>query len=399
MSTSEVSVGLISPSAEVREVLRLQVAALGSAGVNVDVDQYPATHADRSTRKLLDARPDIIIVDMQDAPATIQALEILHVALPETWMFVSSSASDPQLIIDAMRAGAREYLLKPIPPRSLSQAIGRYQADRQRQQQKQDTGKLYCVTAVKGGAGATSVAINLAATVAAADTRVALLDLNAPMGDAAAYLDVIPRFTLTDVLASAPRLDSVLLESYLSRAHRLAVLPGPKELWTQTDAGAGALGRVLDVMLQSHTHVIVDLPSSLDKEHLRLVTEMAAGVALVLTPELPALWRAQRLLAFLAASGSTEKVHLVLNRSHRSDEMSDHEIEKALGHPIYWKLPNNYSASIKAINTGRPAVTGGDSDLAASYAQLAHRLTGIPLSDRKRGLFGLFALTARPSNV
>lgn len=399
MSPSDVRVGILSPSAETREVLRAQLSVPGMATVEVEVDQYCAASGDRPTRRFVETRPDIVIVDMQDPPATLQALQVLHAALPETWLFVCSGASDPQLIIDSMRAGAREYLLKPIPPRSLSQAVGRFVTDRQRHQQKQDAGKIYCVTAVKGGAGATSLAINIAASVAAIpDNRVAIVDLNAPMGDTAAYLNLSPRFTLTDALGSASRLDTVLLESYISRAERLAVLPGPKDFWAETQSSPTSLGSVFDVVIRKYTHVLVDLPSSLEKEHLRLVTDIASAVVVVLTAELPALWRAQRFLTFLATSGNAEKVQLVLNRSQRSDEVSDREIEKTLGHPIYWKLPNNYSASIEAVNSGKPLVAAGDSDLAGSYRQLAHQLTGIPL-EKRRGFLRLFSLAPKASDV
>lgn len=400
MTPSDVRVGILSPSAETRDVLRAQLNVLGMAAVEVEVDQYCAAYGDRPTRRFVESRPDIVIVDMQDPPATLQALQVLHAALPETWLFVCSSANDSQLIIDAMRAGAREYLLKPIPPRNLSQAIGRFVADRQRHQQKRDAGKIYCVAAVKGGAGATSLAINLAASVAEVpETRVAILDLNAPLGDAAAYLNLSPKFTLTDALASASRLDTVLLESYMSRAQHLAVLPGPKDFWADTQSSPSDLGSVFDVLIQKYSHVVVDLPSSLEREHLRLAADIASAMVVVLTPELPALWRAQRFLTFLATSGNGDKVQLVLNRSHRSDEVSDREVEKTLGHPIYWKLPNNYGASIEAINSGKPLVTAGDSDLGTSYRNLARQLTGIPGSEKRRGLFRLFSLAPKASDA
>jgi Flp pilus assembly CpaE family ATPase len=95
-------------------------------------------------------------------------------------------------------------------------------------QKKDKSGALYCVTSAKGGAGATSVTLNLATALSELpETRVAVLDLNSPVGDAAAYLNLSPRFTASDAMEAAGRLDGVLLESYMSRSNGLAVLPGP----------------------------------------------------------------------------------------------------------------------------------------------------------------------------
>ena len=165
---AEVKVGIVAPSIETRETLRAQIQGLGLASVNVEADQYCVGLADRVTRRLIDARPDVVVVDMEDPGAALHTLHLLHTSIPGVWLFVTSAVNDSALIIDAMRAGAREYLLRPIAPRSLSQAIGRFLATRERTQKQREVGNLYCVTAVKGGAGATTVTVNLGAAVAEA---------------------------------------------------------------------------------------------------------------------------------------------------------------------------------------------------------------------------------------
>jgi len=195
-------VGVLASSAEAREMMAAQISATGLAQVEVEADQYPANPGDRAVRKFAEIRPDIIIVDMEHPQAALQALHVLHSALPDAWLFISSSNSDPQLIIETMRAGAREFLPKPIPPRNLSQAVGRFIAEKQRRQR--NVGKIYCITAAKGGVGATQLAINLATRIAAAPgTSVSLIDFSLPMGDIAPSLNLKPQFTLIDALAGA----------------------------------------------------------------------------------------------------------------------------------------------------------------------------------------------------
>jgi pilus assembly protein CpaE len=398
---AEVRIAIVSPNPETRDVLRAQSHALGLAEVVAEVEQYCIGFADRVTRRLLDARPDVVVVDMQDRGAGLHSLQILHAGLPASWLFVTAPANDPQLVIEAMRAGAREYLVQPFAPRGLAQAIGRYLAARERHERQRDLGRLYCVTAAKGGAGATTTAVNLAAAVTeAVDTRPLLLDLHAPVGDAAGFLNLTPQYTLSDALAAADRLDSVMLRGFLTVNNGLSVLSGPRQSWDEAGTDAGALGRVLDVLLEDSTHVFADLPPTLDREYLRPVIEASTAVLVVLTSELPALWRAQRLLAGLESVGAKDKVRVVLNRTRRGDDVTDREIEKTLGHTLFARLPNNYQAAIKAINGGVPLVRSQDSDLATSLSTLAKRLTGLTFAGRRRGLLGgLLSLNTRTSNA
>lgn len=398
---AEVRVAIVAPSVDTRDVLRAQIQALGLAEVVVEAEQYCVGFADRLTRRLLDAHPDVVIVDMQDREAALHSLHILHTGVPSAWLFVTSAVNDPLLIIDSMRAGAREYLLRPFAPRGLSQAIGRYLAARERHERQREVGKLYCVTAVKGGAGATTTAVNLAAAITAApNVRSVLVDLHAPLGDAAGFLNLTPQYTLSDALAAAGRLDGVLFRSFLTTSEGVAVLPGPREPWGEAGADAAALGRVLEVLLDDATHAFADVPAALDREFLRPIIEASTTVLVVLTTELPALWRAQRLLATLENFGAKEKVRLVLNRARRGDEVPDREIEKTLGHPLFWRLPNNYPAAVKAVNSGVPLVRTQDSELASSLGTLARRVTGLTFEERRRGLFGgLLSLSTRTSNA
>jgi len=111
----------------------------------------------------------------------------------------------------------------------------------------------------------------------------------------------------------------------------------------------------------------------------------------VSVPEVPALWRTERLIRFLSTGGNLDKVRLVINRSAKHDEITDGEIERVLKLAVHWKLPNNYKGSIKAINSGQPLVFQNHSDLARSYRDLAYDLAGIPLPNKRRGPFGLFS--------
>lgn len=391
MNPEPTVVGILSPSAETRELLRKRLRAANLASLTVEGDRCSPDKSDRSTRRFVEAQPHVILVDMHDPQEALQSLQILHDVLPEAWLFVSSGSNDPQLIIETMRAGAREFLPKPLTLSSLHQAFARFSAERQKAVENRPQGKIYSITAAKGGAGTTSVAVNLAVALATAqEAKVALIDLGSPVGDAAEHLNLKSRFNVSDAISSAERLDPVLLESYMSRAHGVSVLPGHKE-FRPGALHSEAVAKILHVASAAYTHVFVDMFCSHEKEQLAVLTEISTAVILVLTPELPALWRTDWLMRFFEKANGAEKLKLVVNRNSRRNEISNKDIEKALGQSVFWRLPNNYPASIQAINSGQPLVLFDHSTLASSYYDLAEALSDMPLRQKRRGFFGLFS--------
>jgi pilus assembly protein CpaE len=388
---SKITVGILSPSPDTSELLRTQVHTTGFADVRLEIDEYCITSGDRSTRRFAETAPNIIIVDMQEQAASLQALSILHAALPDTWLFATSDNGDPQVIIETMRVGAREFLPKPVTNQALQQAIQRYMAERQRQKETKHAGKLYCVTAAKCGAGATSVAINTAVAGALApDARVALLDLCNTFGDVAAFLNLKPKYKVDDALAASSRLDGALLDSYTTAAHRVAVLAGTTAFEPGRTMPIPELARILEVAAETYSHCFFDFAVSSDKDSFRLVTEISTAILLVVTPDLPSIWRTDRLIRFFEKNHCVDKVRLIVNRSCRADEIRDTEIQKGVNHPVFWKLPNDYAGSLQAVNSGKP-VAATDSELSRSYRELARELTGLTAPEKRRGLLKLFS--------
>ena len=100
------------------------------------------------------------------------------------------------------------------------------------------------------------------------------------------------------------------------------------------------------------------------------------------------LWPA--VLLFLGRICAPEVLKVVLNRSHKRDRITSKDIEKTLGHPVFWSLPNDYNTAIESINSGQPLVSFNSTGLARSYMDLAKKLAGAPVETQKRKLMGLF---------
>jgi pilus assembly protein CpaE len=292
-----------------------------------------------------------------------------------------------------MRAGVREFLPSPVSEQALVQAFNRYTSDTARaahEKKRVTRGKVYCIASAKHGSGATTVAINLAATIVSRSRQsTALIDFDRPLGDVAAYLNVKPNFTVTDALAAGSRLDSVLLESYMQPSHGFHILPGFPEHSADSSLSADKMAQLLEIAQSTFEHTIVDLPTNLDEDQVKVITRCSSTILVILTPELPAIWRTERLLSYLTRLHAAEKVRIVLNRATRSDDISDADIERLLRMPLYCKLPNEYGACIRAINSGTVLESVNCKNLNKAISSLATAVAGLPETENRRGLFGM----------
>jgi pilus assembly protein CpaE len=391
MPSQKLTVGIVAKMPEVRDSLSAHIESTQLAALKIAVDEYCSVEDDYPTQRFIETKPDVIFVDMQDQRAAIKALFTLHAVLPETWLYACGAANDPQLIIETMQAGAREFLPKPVTATNISLAFSRLMDERDRvRSTSKSRGIVYTVTSAKGGAGATSVAVNLAMTLASSrEQKIAIVDLNSPVGDAASYLNLKPQFSLSDALASAARLDSILLDTFMTKEGNVSVLPGPKQFKANALAPA-SVAKLLRIVAGTYTHTFIDMPSSLDQELLQTTVDVSESVLVVMTPELPAVWRTHRLITLLSGLGCADRVKLILNRDNSRDEITDKEISRALHHPIYFRLPNNYSSAIQAVNQGKPIVDVNHSNLALGYRQLTQQLTGVTIPKQRRGISKLF---------
>jgi pilus assembly protein CpaE len=395
----EIRVGIVAALKETAESLQMQIAQTGMAALVVQSDEPCSTASENSTRRIVDAHPDIVIVEIRDSSSGLQTLQVLHSALPKSRLLVNSNLTDPQLIIEAMRSGAREYLPNPVSQATLLEAFHRYLVEKNRTASPTATkrGKLFCITSAKHGSGATTLAVNLAGIIAARSKQsTALLDLDRPVGDAAAYLNIKPAFTVSDALAAGHRLDPVLLESYMQKTNGFCLLAGFREYASNTALSSEKLEQLLEVSQNTFAHTIVDLPPTMTEDQVQVVARYSQSIVIVLTPELPAIWRTERLLNYLAKLDSTDRVRVILNRSSSSDEISNMDIERLLRIGIHWRLPNDYRACIKAINSGHLLDAAGSKHLYRRMSALAVDLAGLPEAQGRRGVFDLFL---KPSSV
>jgi pilus assembly protein CpaE len=385
---AEISVVVVAHDSEQRALLQVLVDGTSVARTVHSCTNFPLAASDPVMRRIQSANADVVLVDIPaDSPLpALRAIELLHQVTPEPALFAIGSLSQAQVIVSAMRAGAREFIERPTTTTSLLEAFVRL-STAQRKRQEEVRGRIFTVVNAKGGSGSTTVAVNLALALQAAHGNTALVDL-APLGHCALHLNVKPQFTVADAMRNLHRLDSSLLESFMTRhAGGMQLLAGPSTPQVNEPANT-EYAKLLDLLIGRFHHVVVDTSTRMDAI-TRLATTLSQTVLMVAHADVASLWSAARVQQYLGENSNAEKIQLVLNRFRKIPGFSEADVEAAAGARLAAKIPNQYFAVSMAIDRGIPLVQQTHTEIARAFTGLAARLTENEL-DSKRKAWSLF---------
>jgi pilus assembly protein CpaE len=385
----ELSVVIVATDSEQRTVLQVLVDGTSVARTVHACATFPVAAADPVTRRVRAANPDVIMVDISpdNTPIALRAIELLHQEMPESAVFAIGNLSQPQVIVSAMRSGAREFIERPTTTTDLLEAFVRLTAAQRRVRQEGPRGKVFSVLNAKGGSGATTVAVNLALALQSAHGQTALVDL-APLGHAALHLNLKPVFTVADATRNLHRMDASLLESFMMRHNSgLQLLAGTNVPGT-VDPSTAEFVRLFDMLVTHYRYVVVDASTRFDAAS-RLIANLSECVLLVACTDVASLWSAARVQQYLGETGTRERVRLVLNRFRKVPGFSEADAEAAAGARLLWRVPNQYFAVSTAIDRGTPLMEQSHTEIARCFAGLAQELTRDDV-DVKRAAWSLF---------
>jgi pilus assembly protein CpaE len=385
----ELSVVIVSSDSEQRAVLQVLVDGTSVARAVHTCASFPVAATDPVTRRIQAANADVVLVDIpaDNASPALHAIELLHHEVPDSALFAIGRLSQPQVIVNAMRAGACEFVERPTTTTDLLEAFVRLTAAQRKNRREELRGRMFTVVNAKGGSGSTTVAVNLALALQAAHGSTALVDI-APLGHCVLHLNLKPLFTVGDAIRNLHRLDSSLLESFMTRhSGGLQLLAGPT-MPVSAEPSTSEFAKLFDLLIGHFRYVVVDASSRIDAT-TRLVSNLANMVLMVAHTDVASLWSAARVQQYLSESGSREKVQLILNRFRKIPGFSETDAEAAAGVKLLWKIPNQYFAVSTAIDRGVPLSQQHNTEIARSFAGLAARLTEDDL-DVKRKAWSLF---------
>jgi pilus assembly protein CpaE len=241
-------------------------------------------------------------------------------------------------------------------------------------------GRLLGVLSASGGCGASTIAVNIAASLAQSAGQCCLLDLNLGRGDLAALLDLRPQYTLADACGKESRLDQGMLLKMLTRhSCGIALLASPPD-YRDTRAGLSrAIAQTLALAKKSFPEVIVDLEDCFHEEQFSVLRQ-ANGILLVCRLTFTSVRNARRTLEYLTKAGvDRSRVRVVVNCQGVANELPVEEAESALGEKLTNFIPYDAKTINAADNTGIPSVLRDPAAKVSQYmAQLARLDFGKP---------------------
>ncbi len=282
------------------------------------------------------------------------------------------------LIIQIMRAGAREFIPVPIIKNEFFEAFNKI-ITRFEQPKKVNKCKIISVFSNKGGIGKTSLATNLALELSKiTKENVALIDMNFQMGDITTFLDLKPSFNISYMLENIEKINETFLLSTLERYKNtnLYILADPPYFKQADNIQPKQITKLFNTLKETFSYIIVDAESSFNAKNITTL-DNSDLILLVTVANLPALRNTQRCLELFEKLGyDREKTQIVVNRYMENDEIKESDVEKVLSKEIYWKIPNNYFAIMTAINKGIPvSILNGSTNIAQSYKELAQKIS------------------------
>jgi pilus assembly protein CpaE len=272
--------------------------------------------------------------------------------------------------MDAMHLGVREFIPLPISEAKFSSAI-------ERVANTHGMGKrarLIHVIPTQGGCGSTTVACNVAASLAGSG-KTFLIDLDLVRGGVASYFDTRARYTIGDVMDSTSKLDKQLLDNALTlhRKSNLAILARPELIEDTQRVNNAGVQRLLSVVGRVFDYVVMDSIMSIDPIYATAIQSSDVNV-IVMQLNVPSAKNAERFVGALRRMGiESSKMRIVVNRFVKKGwDIEPGEVERALGLKISWMVPNDFKNAIAAINYGEPVVLRAPrSDMSMSLIELA----------------------------
>jgi pilus assembly protein CpaE len=312
-----------------------------------------------------DPDEDLVIVG-SDAPLSVatEMAERYRLDRPALGVICMRRRLELQVMSEAMRAGVREVVpaddaeaLLHACTRSLS--VSRQLRRLEARPDDTGRGRIILVFGAKGGCGKTTLATNLSAALALAESgRVCLVDLNLEFGDVSIAMQADPTRTIGDALGMQGGLDRDGLAGMVTAHSRnLDLLLAPRRPGDAEFISADLVGQVVRLLAEMYDFVVIDSPPALNDAVLACF-DVADSYVLLTTLDMLALRNFKATLDTLDALGyPRERWRIVLNRCDAHVGLAPEDIESVIGMEIDVRLPSSKEVPA-SINRGVPIVVG-----------------------------------------
>lgn len=314
------------------------------------------------------ASPQILLIDLSESGDPINDINSLaEVCEPGTLVIAMGQVNDVRLYRDLMMSGLHDYLLKPISPDVLRDAISHAQvAISAPRQDDATTDKQHVSVAVigtRGGVGASTIASSLAWLYSERMGQLTgFLDLDIHFGTGALGLDLEPGRGLMDAIDNPSRIDGLFIERAMIKGNeKLSILSAEAPIGSPILSDGSAFYQLQEEFKAAFENTVIDLPRSMLIAYPHLLNDVNM-VVIVCEMTLASARDAIRLLAWFRSNAPQCKTLVVVNKSHAAaTEVTRKDFETSIERALDLVLPFDSKATIQAARTGKPVVEGAKS--------------------------------------
>lgn len=327
-----------------------------------------------------------VVLDDPEGGLNLTLISRIVELSPKCAVIGISQTSDPQAIIGAMRAGCAQFVRRPIEPRDLQDAVERI---RQTRVPVATQSKRIMVVGSAGGAGATTLACNLAVELALITSlKCALVDLGLEFGDVAFSFDAQPKYSLADVAQGTTDVDRVMLERAMVELNcNVSVLARPERIEDSMNVTPEGVEKTFRMLGQLFPFVVADVPRSCHVLTPATVHE-TDKILIVSQMSVPFIRNTTRVYEYFLESGiPQDRIEIVLNRTQSVlDKITPEEVEAHFKRPVFAMIPNDYRRLATSRDLGQPiSADSAKSPARRAIQQIAQKIAGGTTSPASNG--------------
>jgi len=327
----------------------------------------------------------------------INLTEIMRREFPGTQVIIISQDNYTDIVLQAVRAGACDFITHDVSVKELNDVIVRAATlatvdrskisafasiqtpDHKRPIQAAPTGKMVAVYSAKGGIGTTTVAANLALALIDRDrdARVVIVDGSMQYGDIHLMFNELGQTSVMDLVPRVYELDTDMVENVMlfNRATGISIMPAPPRPEFAEKIPGEAFSRILEFMRRHYDYIVLNTDSYLSDAVLAAL-DAGEVIVLVTAQSINAIRNTRLFLDLWSAFGMTkDRIHLVLNRHDSTSPITTDLVGERLKFQVNTVLPDDDEAARKADALGQPILRSTrDSAYAKAIKSLAEQV-------------------------
>lgn len=281
-------------------------------------------------------------------------MEELITLKPMLLIIAVTENSDSSLLLNAVRAGARDIIFSGAPQLEARRQIEKLHIKAPTAyNNNSQSGKITSVISARPNDDTPMLSLHLALALQQSDENVLLMDLGIPAADTLSYLGINATYTFIDAIRSLRRLDATLIESAFAKHDSgIKLLAMPEEQIRISDIASADIFVLLGVLRQHFSHIIVNLGGVPYSNFLHLMLTNSEKILLDLEQSVPSCKQNMQLVKLISQGGiDMKKVKLIVDRYLPTLPPDAENLARGLDIELMGTLSSSGMARLKMMNS------------------------------------------------